>query len=126
MLSLVIFQSEFIIIACVLLVIKRHHDLHPVLISGIGIGGANVLVLLKLTIMGAAKLLESSWHSCEPEKIWTPLRERKIIRNGRPMKMRIGGAVDIGRDTFPNIMNDIIIDSVMNLLVTISEVESAQ
>jgi len=122
LISFAITLAEFVFITSLVGCLKMHQS--PRSMLGVGIGATYIMIVLKKSTKGAASLLETSKMSWEPQKMWMPQREQRIVREGRPFGLRIGNALAIGKETFPKIINDVIITSVVNLLIYFNEMES--
>lgn len=101
--------------------IRFHQDLHPlVLLTAISVS-LNAALTLKIALKLAQTTIDNSKTYRDLYKSCPGGRQNKIDKlrfaSCRPLVWVIGNSFRIQKDTFPKIMQDVIVDTIVNLLV---------
>ena len=116
--SVMVIFSEFSMTMNTFALIRYHDSFNIIIFTGFLFFTLYSSQGVRLNVCLAARLTEVSKFSGGSSPFWLPEKYISIYRRGRPFKVTLGNSFGISKGTFPFIMNDIVIDSVINLLIT--------
>ena len=116
--------AEFLLITSIYTIVRQFHSNHPSVLIGIGSVGVATCLYLRTVLEMAGSLVKASEEYMElkskdsalPHAHFSIL-DRQFFRSCRPLKVKVADTFSITRDTFIRIMDQIVVNSVINLLV---------
>jgi len=114
--------GELIIISSLFLAIRLKISVGHIFTVAIVAMGIICFFILKLCLEFAAEVTETSMEFARIpylyEMIPVTTKDKAFWRSCRPMVISVGATFTINRETFPNISQDIILNGLINLLLT--------
>jgi len=120
LLPFIIPLDEGVIIIGVFGILRYYKDLHPLISLTALSTNMFGLVTLKLALQLAERTSANSVVQREAYKRQPSLQnilDKRRFRSYKPLEWIIGNSFKIHRDTFPKILQNVIMDTVVNLLV---------
>ena len=118
-LPVVIPVAECLLVLTILVVVKLTRTTDPITLIAASLLGLFIVILLKIAIDSAAEITTNSKSLQNLQAYSTRFRkiDRVFFKSCYPLSIRIGGCFSLHPNTFPRIVNDVVISNVINLLV---------